>query len=652
MRTKPAWSSAPVLASLAGLLAGVHALAQAPTPTPPAPPPAAAPATKAPAVTPTAAAGTPSPAGAVPVDAALPKKPRRFLINGEYRELKKGELRPYYPPKLEADPVPQPSTIKVIEVSAVRDEDPIVLARPDINAPMIGTVVPGTRIAVRGELTVTQTSRYCRSKRWVALVPTGWMCVEHGVASDQPASIEPAYRIVPGERIPHRFVMVSSKEPLPMWANVAAFREGVEPERMLEKGDSIAVDKTLSQEGERYWISAEGKVLPTQGTYQMGATSRWHGILISEKTPLPFGWVLGEPLNAYALATDTKPIAKLPRRTRVDILEETTVKNKRFLRVRASEIQESSFPVGTAPLVEVTPGTVASAAPGAPIAAPAAAEPARPAAAAPVAASPPAAAPSPAPAAGMGPAPAAQPPPPEVPSYWVAASLINEVRLQKRPEGMGSHPRWFDADLGEQVLVAYESDKPVYATLVSSGRLNATPLGNYPVWARVTGISMKSQPYDEKPYFVNLVPWSTFFQAHNAIHGAYWHDRFGAVKSHGCINVSPLDARFVFEWLDPKVPPGWTSLRPADLRESPTLHVWDSGRKVSFKQERPIGPPDRGDEAERMDVAEKKRAAQLAADQAAAAETPAAGTPAPAPAATPPATATPVLTKPQAPAPK
>jgi hypothetical protein len=199
---------------------------------------------------------------------------------------------------------------------------------------------------------------------------------------------------------------------------------------------------------------------------------------------------------------------------------------------------------------------------------------------------------------------------------WVAASSVNEVRLRRRPPGLGSSNRWFDADLGEQVLTIYEGEKPVYATLVSSGRNNATPLGNYPVWARVTAISMKSQPYDDKPYFVNMVPWSTFFQAHNAIHGAYWHDRFGGVKSHGCINVAPLDARFIFEWLDPKVPPGWTSLRAADLRESPTLHIWDSHRKPAFKQERPIGPPNRDDEAERLEVAEKRRADSLQVQEA------------------------------------
>ena len=184
------------------------------------------------------------------------------------------------------------------------------------------------------------------------------------------------------------------------------------------------------------------------------------------------------------------------------------------------------------------------------------------------------------------------------------------MRLRPRPPGTGTSPQWIDADLGEQVLVGYENDKPVYATLVSSGKNDATPLGIYPVWARVAAITMKSQPYDEKGYFVNMVPWSTFFQAHNAIHGAYWHDRFGGVKSHGCINVAPLDARFVFEWLKPELPPGWTSVRPPDVLQWPTLYVHNTAKKIQFHQDRPIGPTDKLDEVERLENEERRRAEQ------------------------------------------
>src|SRR5262249_31104161 len=139
---------------------------------------------------------------------------------------------------------------------------------------------------------------------------------------------------------------------------------------------------------------------------------------------------------------------------------------------------------------------------------------------------------------------------------WVKAGEVNEARRSARPEGITAAQQWIDVDLGEQVLVAYDGDRPVYVTLTSSGRAIPTPRGNYPVWAKVSAISMKSQPYEDKAYFVNKVPWVLFFQAHNAIHGAYWHDRFGVTKSHGCVNVSPLDARHLFEWLQPELPPG------------------------------------------------------------------------------------------------
>jgi lipoprotein-anchoring transpeptidase ErfK/SrfK len=53
------------------------------------------------------------------------------------------------------------------------------------------------------------------------------------------------------------------------------------------------------------------------------------------------------------------------------------------------------------------------------------------------------------------------------------------------------------------------------------------------------------------------VPWIQYFAAGYALHGAYWHDVFGVPRSHGCVNLSPIDARVVFRWTDPPVPEGW-----------------------------------------------------------------------------------------------
>src|SRR5688572_23234127 len=53
------------------------------------------------------------------------------------------------------------------------------------------------------------------------------------------------------------------------------------------------------------------------------------------------------------------------------------------------------------------------------------------------------------------------------------------------------------------------------------------------------------------------VPWIQYFDAGFALHGVYWHDVFGVPRSHGCINLSPIDARVVFNWTEPRLPEGW-----------------------------------------------------------------------------------------------
>src|SRR5690606_4041089 len=60
------------------------------------------------------------------------------------------------------------------------------------------------------------------------------------------------------------------------------------------------------------------------------------------------------------------------------------------------------------------------------------------------------------------------------------------------------------------------------------------------------------------------VPWIQYFAAGYALHGAYWHDVFGMPRSHGCINLAPIDARYVSMWTEPNVPEGWHGLNVSD----------------------------------------------------------------------------------------
>jgi lipoprotein-anchoring transpeptidase ErfK/SrfK len=53
------------------------------------------------------------------------------------------------------------------------------------------------------------------------------------------------------------------------------------------------------------------------------------------------------------------------------------------------------------------------------------------------------------------------------------------------------------------------------------------------------------------------VPFVQYFHKGYALHGTYWHDEYGRVRSHGCVNLAPADAAWIFEWTDPVVPPHW-----------------------------------------------------------------------------------------------
>jgi len=53
----------------------------------------------------------------------------------------------------------------------------------------------------------------------------------------------------------------------------------------------------------------------------------------------------------------------------------------------------------------------------------------------------------------------------------------------------------------------------------------------------------------------------------------YWHDRFGDRRSHGCVNLSPIDARWFYEWTEPNVPDGWWAIHSATPTEGTVVRV-------------------------------------------------------------------------------
>jgi len=133
----------------------------------------------------------------------------------------------------------------------------------------------------------------------------------------------------------------------------------------------------------------------------------------------------------------------------------------------------------------------------------------------------------------------------------------------KRPPGVGETERWLHIDLSEQTLVAYHGDVPVFATLVSTGKEpGMTPIGVHRVQTKLVAASMRDQPKEDAAYSIDDVPWTQYFSGAVALHGAFWHAGFGQVRSHGCVNLSPSDARWLFGFTDPPLPTDWHAVSP------------------------------------------------------------------------------------------
>lgn len=142
--------------------------------------------------------------------------------------------------------------------------------------------------------------------------------------------------------------------------------------------------------------------------------------------------------------------------------------------------------------------------------------------------------------------------------HWVARDDLHVAWPLASPSIVEPGARWLDVDLESQTLIAYEGDRPVYATLISSGRPGTdTPEGLFRIWVKFAEADMTGR-MGMASYRVATVPWTMFFEGDFALHTAYWHDRFGEPVSHGCINLAPKDARALYGWTTPEVPVGWS----------------------------------------------------------------------------------------------
>jgi hypothetical protein len=150
-------------------------------------------------------------------------------------------------------------------------------------------------------------------------------------------------------------------------------------------------------------------------------------------------------------------------------------------------------------------------------------------------------------------------------TLWGAATLQPD-KSGKTPPGRAT---WIEANIMGGWLIAYEGTQPVFVTLISPGlggaatkgedpvETAATPTGFFQINGKFATASMAA-PND---LMHSDVPWTQNFSGPHALHAAYWHDSWGEKKSGGCINLSPIDAKWLFDFTEPPLPVGWHGLR-------------------------------------------------------------------------------------------
>ncbi len=125
------------------------------------------------------------------------------------------------------------------------------------------------------------------------------------------------------------------------------------------------------------------------------------------------------------------------------------------------------------------------------------------------------------------------------------------------PSAIVGEQKWIDVDLTHQQVTAYEGGTAVYQATASTGLAHTpTIVGEFRIYRKFRTTNMAGPGY-----YLRNVPYTMYFHRSYALHGTYWHDKFGQPMSHGCVNLRTEDARWLFDWTDPPLPSGASNVR-------------------------------------------------------------------------------------------
>ncbi len=140
------------------------------------------------------------------------------------------------------------------------------------------------------------------------------------------------------------------------------------------------------------------------------------------------------------------------------------------------------------------------------------------------------------------------------PNQWIDSRTASLVYPDNEAPNGVENGRWIEINLHEQSLSVYENNELIYATLISSGVPGFwTRPGLFQIQEKLETTPMTGAFEADRSdyYYLEDVPWTMYFDEARALHGAYWHTKFGYEQSHGCVNLSSGDSQWLYHWASP-----------------------------------------------------------------------------------------------------
>lgn len=291
--------------------------------------------------------------------------------------------------------------------------------------------------------------------------------------------------------------------------------------RRMVKGFFLALDKDMSQGSGRWWKTTGGLLAPFERVFVYNNASNFHGTWLDESALPPQGVTAsdaGAPATATSAKKDIPDLAKPNSKAQIAII--TMYKSKKYIVSTSRKAVTTGDPISRHSVLRLTGDSVT-----------------------------------------INGATYDE----TEDGWWMKAAEGTKTRPGDPPKDLKPGEKWVDVNTTTQTLVAYEGDKPVFATAVSTGLVDKedkekdhhTPPGTFRIREKHVAATMDGDVASDGPYSIEDVPWIMYFNGSYALHGAFWHNNFGKTKSHGCVNLAPQDAKALFAWTEPKLPEGW-----------------------------------------------------------------------------------------------